>query len=475
MAELISLITVGVAVVCIVLAIGSRDRMRTLEFRLALIERRIREGQPESSATPPATPDPRAAPESSIAPQPAPLEVASEPVSPDAAPPPLPPAEPASPPPVAAAARPRPSLEERFGTQWVVWAGGFAVACGGFFMLRLSIEQGWFGPGTRVSLGALLALLLIAAGEWTRRKELITGIAGIASAHIPSILTAAGTTIAYADIWAAYALYNFLAPGTAFILLGVVALARTNPRGSRPRGRVRHTRRSFHRSAKLLGAVRLSHGGKCSRDGTGTSTALALARRYSCGLRRAVDAAGLKRLSRGLADAAQLPCRCRICAGRDPARLRPVAWTRRRAGQDRADIISFAGGVSSRVSRCGARQCACSTRADDFHSAGCHDDCRILAFRARGWCFASSGTADLDRLRGLGAPIQLRQSRGAFGPNRPRNSRSAARGCDLAHCARRAVCWDVWHRWSSGTGAIAVRSHFHGVERYRSIRSGRYS
>jgi uncharacterized membrane protein len=92
-------------------------------------------------------------------------------------------------------------------------------------MLRLSIEQGWFGPGTRVSLGALLALLLIAAGEWTRRKELDTGIAGISSAHIPSILTAAGTTIAYADIWAAYALYNFLAPGSAFILLGVVALA----------------------------------------------------------------------------------------------------------------------------------------------------------------------------------------------------------------------------------------------------------
>src|SRR5262249_57007610 len=63
------------------------------------------------------------------------------------------------------------------------------------------------------------------AGEWTRRKELITGIAGISSAHIPSILTAAGTTIAYADIWAAYALYSFVAPGTAFVLLGIVALA----------------------------------------------------------------------------------------------------------------------------------------------------------------------------------------------------------------------------------------------------------
>src|SRR5712691_4915187 len=225
MAELISLITVGVAVACIVLAIGSRDRMRTLEFRLALIERRIREGQAESTLTQPASPDPRAEPESSIVPESPAPEIASEPVSPDAAQLPDLPTEPASLPPVAAAARPSPSLEERFGTQWVVWAGGLAVACGGFFMLRLSIEQGWFGPGTRVSLGALLALSLIAAGEWTRRKELITGIAGIASAHIPSILTAAGTTIAYADIWAAYALYNFLAPGVAFILLGIVALA----------------------------------------------------------------------------------------------------------------------------------------------------------------------------------------------------------------------------------------------------------
>src|SRR5262249_58741965 len=86
-------------------------------------------------------------------------------------------------------------------------------------------ERGWFGPGTRVLLGAVLAMALIAAGEWTRRKELITGIAGLATAHTPSLLTAAGTTIAYADIWAAYELYQFLSPAVAFLLLGVVALA----------------------------------------------------------------------------------------------------------------------------------------------------------------------------------------------------------------------------------------------------------
>src|SRR5215813_3598833 len=126
MAELINLNTVGIAVVCIVLAIGSRDRMRTLEFRIALIERRIRDSQ-ESTATPPATPDLRAEPESSIVPEPPPPQIVSEPVSLDAAPP-LPPTEPASPLTETTAASPSLSLEERFGTQWVVWAGGIAVA-----------------------------------------------------------------------------------------------------------------------------------------------------------------------------------------------------------------------------------------------------------------------------------------------------------------------------------------------------------
>ena len=50
------------------------------------------------------------------------------------------------------------------------------------------------------------------------------GFPGLPSADIPSILTAAGTTVAYATVYAAYALYGFLPPPAAFILLGVVAL-----------------------------------------------------------------------------------------------------------------------------------------------------------------------------------------------------------------------------------------------------------
>ena len=43
-------------------------------------------------------------------------------------------------------------------------------------------------------------------------------------ANIPAVLTAAGTAVAFGTVYAAYALYDFLAPASAFILLGLVAL-----------------------------------------------------------------------------------------------------------------------------------------------------------------------------------------------------------------------------------------------------------
>jgi uncharacterized membrane protein len=145
--------------------------------------------------------------------------IADEP--PNAGPPPLPP-EATAPPPIPQAG---PGFEERLGTRWVVWVGGLTLALGGFFMVRYSIEQGLLGPGVRTILGGLFALALLAAGEWTRRKESVSAIAPLPIANIPAILTAAGTAVAFATIYAAYALYDFLVPGTAFVLLGLVAMA----------------------------------------------------------------------------------------------------------------------------------------------------------------------------------------------------------------------------------------------------------
>jgi uncharacterized membrane protein len=216
-----------IAIVALVKVVGLGDRLRRLETRLTALE-----GRPPARAPAAVTPTPEL---------PAPV---SPPLQPDAPPGLAPveetPAEPAAPvpepeptvaaSPVAPSAQPSPpapamSLEERLGTQWAVWIGGIALALGGIFLVRYSIEQGLVGPGVRVTLGALLALALIVAGEWARRSERLAGLSGLPRAHIPGVLTAAGTTVAYADVYAAYALYGFLTPGAAFVLLGLVALA----------------------------------------------------------------------------------------------------------------------------------------------------------------------------------------------------------------------------------------------------------
>jgi uncharacterized membrane protein len=216
------------AIVSIVLTLGTRAHLKRLESRLASLdwlEFRLASLETRLVGTAGEAPVPKPV----SAPAPETLPAASEPPearTEDVAPPtpsePEPPAAALAPP--APAARPKISLEERFGTQWVVWAGGIALALGGFFLVRQAIEQGWFGPGARVLLAGAVALALIGAGEWTRRRELQTGLAGLPKAHIPSVLTAAGTAIAYADVYAAYALYGFIGPTAAFLLLGVVAL-----------------------------------------------------------------------------------------------------------------------------------------------------------------------------------------------------------------------------------------------------------
>jgi uncharacterized membrane protein len=198
------------AVVSIVMTVGTRERIKRLEFRLARLEAWLAE---RSGDLP--SPASEALPAPASKPAQIPVEEAPSPPEPEIPPPSAAPVVPTA---------PKISLEERFGTQWVVWAGGIALALGGFFLVRQAIEQVWFGPVVQVLLGALLALALIAAGEWTRRHEMLTGVTGLPKAHIPSVLTAAGTAIAYADAYAAYAVYGLIGPAVAFVLLGAVAL-----------------------------------------------------------------------------------------------------------------------------------------------------------------------------------------------------------------------------------------------------------
>lgn len=208
----------AVAVVALIVAVRAFNQAAALRARIEALETAAQTMAPRAVvAAPP--PLPR-------------QEVPGPAAAPAASAPPLAPEPPQSTPQAAeaAAAPPQrmpeatPGFEERIGTRWVVWVGGLTLALGGFFMVRYSIEAGLLGPGVRTILGGLFALALLAAGEWTRRRESISQIAALPIANIPAILTAAGTAVAFATVYAAYALYGFLVPATAFILLGLVAL-----------------------------------------------------------------------------------------------------------------------------------------------------------------------------------------------------------------------------------------------------------
>lgn len=212
----------ALAVTALIVAVRSLNQTTELRARIEALE-----AAQQAMAAPAAMPPPLPPQEQPLA-APAPAETVSTTTeaAPPIAPEPVPQSEPATGPEIAPPPLPevQPGFEERIGTRWVVWLGGLTLALGGFFMVRYSIEAGLIGPGVRTVLGGLFALALLAAGEWTRRKESISQIAALPIANIPAILTAAGTAVAFATVYAAYALYGFLVPATAFVLLGLVAL-----------------------------------------------------------------------------------------------------------------------------------------------------------------------------------------------------------------------------------------------------------
>lgn len=115
-------------------------------------------------------------------------------------------------------------LETTLGTRWAVWVGGLALALGGVFLVRYSIEAGMFGPRVRLAGAALFGLLLAAAGEFARRRGFRAPVAGVNGAYVPAILTAAATFTLFSTVFATHAVYGFIGTTWAFALLAAIAL-----------------------------------------------------------------------------------------------------------------------------------------------------------------------------------------------------------------------------------------------------------
>jgi uncharacterized membrane protein len=218
------------ALIAVVLAFNARRGVAALQARLDQVLDEVRTVQAQAAR--PAPEPPRAASEGAEAPsagmgagQPARADTSAAPEEPAAVAPNTAVPQPAAAPAEAVPAHAAATLEERLGTRWSVWVGGLALALGGVLLVRYSIEQGIFSPAVRVALGALFALALIAAGEWFRRSERASPVATVPAAHIPGILTAAGTVSAFGTVYAAHALYEFIGPAAAFVMLGAIAVA----------------------------------------------------------------------------------------------------------------------------------------------------------------------------------------------------------------------------------------------------------
>lgn len=222
-------IALVLAIIAIGIARNTAMRAKETQARLSLLEASLTTGAQPSAIAADAPAAPSIAPETTASETAEAATAARTPPTP----PPLPPAgsryretvngaipeAPATP-----AASSGPGFEERIGTRWVVWVGGLTLALGGVFLVKYSIEANLLSDKVRVLLGGLFALALLATGEFARRKERLLSVEQLPKANIPAILTAAGTAVAFATVYAAYALYGFLSPPVAFVLLGAVAL-----------------------------------------------------------------------------------------------------------------------------------------------------------------------------------------------------------------------------------------------------------
>jgi uncharacterized membrane protein len=116
-------------------------------------------------------------------------------------------------------------FEAALASRWLVWLGAIAIALAGTFLVKFAIDNGWLGPVERVSLGFALGAILAAGGEWLRRRPLQRAIANLRPDHVPAALTASGLFVAFASLYAAYALYDLMSPPVAFAALAAVAMA----------------------------------------------------------------------------------------------------------------------------------------------------------------------------------------------------------------------------------------------------------
>ena len=265
--------------------------------------------------------------------------------------------------------------------------------------------------------------------------------------------------------YAAYALYGFLVPATAFILLGLGgvghacrgAVARAGARRSRRRRRLRDACPGLVRQAGLLGALCLSRD-RHRRLRPGARQAVALARGHHDRVRAVVDVP-LPAMRPIDGRPACVPRARRLHSRRIARGVRLHVRPARRRRPGRADLVRLARGLSARRNLDRAEQFSCRHRDDRVRPAGGRQSL-LVAWRSDApparsgprprWCLSYSPNGPFAPIRHAGAA-----RRAAGGHRAERHGRIGVAAPDIGRDLRGRF----WRQDSSRRAAPPGRSY----------------
>lgn len=113
-------------------------------------------------------------------------------------------------------------LRTGFEQNWMTWIGAIALAFGGIFLAKYSLEAGLLSPLARLSLGGVFGLSLIAVASYLHYKRII--FEGFNN-YIPAALASGGFITCFALTLLAYSSYSMISPTAAFIVLAIIAIS----------------------------------------------------------------------------------------------------------------------------------------------------------------------------------------------------------------------------------------------------------
>jgi uncharacterized membrane protein len=115
-----------------------------------------------------------------------------------------------------AAAQGQESLETIIGSRWLLYVGIVAVIVGTSYFIKLAFDNHWINETARVSMGAVVGVLLAYGGlHFVRAGYSLYG----------QSISGGGVAILYLSIYAAFDFYHLIAQAPAFALMCAVTMA----------------------------------------------------------------------------------------------------------------------------------------------------------------------------------------------------------------------------------------------------------